>query len=209
MLSKIALSADARNIAFSGFAQTHCTGVEVPDEGVYQFFVRGRAGAVPVAPHSPDKTVSLKAAWQELERTVNSTCVGVVLRSQEDPDALADLIGDAFRGEPLPGAIVVNGHAKGFLRRLAEIAAVQMFPFTMRLKSGLTLPFEWPPILVLSDFRDPDLLENLSVCHKLRDHGLPVEMSVQEDAGNLDGRTADLIEGFFQRYLLEHFPKML
>ncbi|WP_105420622.1 MULTISPECIES: hypothetical protein [Neorhizobium] len=209
MLSKIALSSDTRNSAFSGFVQTHCAVLEVPDDGAYKFFVRGRAGAVPVARHSPDKTVSLKAAWQDLERTVNSTCAGVVFRSQEDPGALTDLIGDAFKGEPLPGAIVVSGRAKGFLRRLTEIAAVQMFPFTIRLKSGLTLPFEWPPILVISDFRDPDLPANLSVCHRLRDHGLPVEMSVQEDAGNLDGRTADLIEGFFQRYLLEHFPKML
>lgn len=209
MLSKIALSSDIRNIAFSGFVQTHCGVVEVPDEGAYQFFVRGRGCTLPVAPHSPDKTVSLKAAWRDIERTVNSTCVGVVLRSQEDPDALADLIGDAFKGEPLPGAIVVNGCIKGFLRRLAEIATVRMFPFTMRLKSGLTLPFEWPPILVLSDTRDPDLPANLNVCQRLRDHGLPVEMSVQEDAGNLDGRTTDLIEGFFRRYLLEHFPKML
>lgn len=210
MLSKLASSSDPHNMPLSlSVMQSRCPVARSRNERAFRFFVRGRAGTMPEVEVSSRNARSLRDAWQNLEASENAACAGIVWRSPQDADVLADLIADGFAGEVLPGAIAVYSRPAGFLLRLSDIVAEQASPFSMRLKSGIDIPFEWPPILVVTDAQDPELLTDLRVCQRLKELGIPVELHVHDDVIAMDDHLPNLVEDFFQRNLLKHFPKML
>ncbi|OBZ97569.1 hypothetical protein ADU59_00730 (plasmid) [Pararhizobium polonicum] len=152
---------------------------------------------------------TLGQRWLELETQFNSTCVGLVCQADSDAGELADIIARGFDGAAVPGAIVIIGCDLVLLEQILQLARQHRVPYTMRTQSGISIPFEWPPILFIADITDPALVESLSIRRELSDLGVPVETTVAPDIRKIEQKFYSVeVRAFFQRHLVVNFPKM-